>query len=79
MNEKSKQFIGLLSKMSFDVYIWHYPLMALEQLLLNILGTTLCRSYLSMVMFTLVVWVFAYLLYRYIETPINKTIRKEVS
>lgn len=79
ISEKAEKLMELLSKMSFEVYIWHYPMMALEQMLLKISGYEFCRSYLTMIVFALVVWLLAYPLYKYIEVPINRTIRKKIS
>ena len=79
ITDKAEQFIALLGKMSFEVYIWHYPLMALEQMVLRVSGYEVYRSYLSMLTFTLMVWLIAYPIYRYVEVPINRTIRKYLS
>ena len=77
-SEKAEKLTGLLSKMSFEVYIWHYPLMALEQMISRVTGFGPYRSYWSMAAFALTVWLLAYPLYRYVETPVNRMIGKKI-
>lgn len=68
--------IRLGGKLSFEVYVWHYPLMAFEQMVLRLTDGSLTRTYLTMVLFSAAVWILAILLYRFVETPIDRKIRE---
>lgn len=75
-NEKSNQIIGMLSKVSFEVYIWHYPVMAFVQMLSRTAGFEVIRTYITMAIFVVCVWLFGWLMFKFIETPINRWVRK---
>ena len=79
ISEGKEKVLELLGKMSFEVYIWHYPVMALEQMFLRVSGFEVQRSYLSMAIFMLMVWLLAYPLYRYVEVPINIMVKEKLS
>ena len=64
------------SRVSFEVFIWHSPLMDAENILLSSLSLpSPQRSYLSMFIFTFFVWLWAWIIYRYLEIPINKFLK----
>ncbi|SEH64645.1 Peptidoglycan/LPS O-acetylase OafA/YrhL, contains acyltransferase and SGNH-hydrolase domains [Ruminococcus flavefaciens] len=75
--EKYKSTITVCGKVSFEVYIWHYPLMATEQMISRISGIEVERCFMTMFLFLLVIWILAYLLYRFVETPINTLIKRK--
>lgn len=63
--------------MSFEVYIWHYPFMAVEQMFTRISGMEFERGYITMFVFMLIKWIIAYPLYRFVETPMNRKIKEK--
>lgn len=77
-NEAVQRMISQMGKMSFDVYIWHYPLMAFERMLMRVFNFEFERTYLLMTGFTLIIWLLAWPLHRFVERPINKMIRKRI-
>lgn len=77
INDTTRNIISTSGKVSFELYIWHYPLMAVEQMIMRISGFEIERSYLSMTAFVIVAWILAYLLFRYVEKPINQLIREK--
>lgn len=68
--------IRTLGSVSFDVYVWHYPLMALEMLILDTTNSEISRSYLTMALFAVLTWLFAWVIHQYIEGPISRWIGK---
>ena len=77
-NQAVHRTANQLSRISFEVYIWHYPLMALEQMIARVWGFEVKRTYFSMLSFTLLIWLLAWPLYKYVERPINEMIRKRI-
>ncbi|MBR3644972.1 MAG: acyltransferase, partial [Lachnospiraceae bacterium] len=67
------RIITTLGRVSFEVFIWHYPFIAFEKLILKISGVgDIFRSYWTMFTFTLIVWIISSLLYHYLEKPLQK-------
>lgn len=73
-----KVIVNLLGQMSFGVFVWHYPFMALENMIVRISGFEFCRTYFSMSVFTCAIWIIAYPLYRYVEQPINRLVKRYI-
>ena len=65
-----------LGKITFDVLVWHYPLMALEKAVIRLTGLELNRTYLTMAGFTIITWVVSWLIWFYVELPISQATRK---
>ena len=62
--------ISLLGRISFEVFVWHYPLIALEKLVIKLFSLkSFSRSYWTMLLFTLSTWLISTLIYRFIEQP----------
>ena len=72
------KFIGTLSKISFDVYIWHNPLFLVLYIIIayNNWSTSFLFSYKSMFIYTIVAFGIGVLSYYMIEMPIRKKILK---
>lgn len=70
--------ISVCGKASFEVFLWHYPLMATEQMIQRLTGIEISRSYLTMIVFTAAVWILACMMYRFVEKPIQDTIRRRL-
>ena len=64
-----------LGKISFDVFVWHYPLIALERLILELLHFTPNRNHFTMLLFGAFVWAFSWLMYSFAEKPLTNWIR----
>lgn len=71
------KIIQNVGKISFEVYVWHSPFLAATRLLMNVFGFTIDHSYLTMLLFTAIVWGFAILLWKFVETPINRFIKSK--
>ena len=77
-NTQFEKTISLLGKVSFEVYLWHYPLMAVEQMFNRVSGFKFTKSYLTMAVFTVFIWCFGWMMYEFIEKPVNRLVRKEI-
>jgi len=61
------------AQVSFEVFIWHAPLIFFEKMIMRILEIpNFDRTYTSMIIFTAGVWLFSWIMYNFIEMPINK-------
>ena len=67
--------ISLFGAVSFEVYIWHSPLMDLEKLILGSTGLSIVRSYWTMLGFAVTVWIIGFIFYMILEKPINKGLK----
>ena len=66
---------NLMGKTSFELFIWHYPMTALLQLVFHIVGIDSFRhSYLTMLVFTAAVQLWAWFIYTQLEIRIAKTL-----
>ncbi len=75
-HNKLKRVLELLGDVSFEVLVWHYPFMALEQAIIRITGREINRSNYTMIGFTILTWIICWFIYVYIERPINNILRK---
>ena len=75
INSKIRSVFKCLCGVSFEVYIWHYPLMATVQLIFKETGRSLDHTYLTLIVFSIIVWIISFFIYRFLEQPINKLIR----
>lgn len=71
------EWIRLLGKTTFEVYLWHYPLMATEQMITRITTLEIRRTYLTMVAFTILVWLLSIGMYKLVETPVYRRFSRE--
>ena len=71
------EWIRLFGKTTFEVYLWHYPLMATEQMITRITGLEIPRTYLTMLAFTILVWLLSIGMFKWVEMPINRRLNKE--
>ena len=61
------------AQVSFEVFIWHSPLMAFEKMIIRIFELPhFERTYASMIIFTIGVWLFSWIMYKFVEKPINR-------
>jgi len=73
---KEVPIISKAGKVSFEVYVWHYPLMVLTQLVCDILAIQIQHSYFSMLLFLIFVWIVGWMTERFVEKPINRMVRR---
>ena len=65
------KFINIVGAISFEVYLWHGPLLKLVLLICDAVGYRIEHSYLSMIVFSLLVWGVATLIYHFFERPVG--------
>jgi len=75
---KEVLLISKAGKVSFEIYIWHYPLMVLLELACAVLDIQIHHSFFTMTLFLLVSWMVAFWVEKYIERPINRIVRRFV-
>lgn len=63
---------------SFEVYLWHIPLIRLGILIMDLCGISVEHSYLTMVLFTAVVECAAVIVYKYFEVPLTRTLNAKL-
>lgn len=68
--------VSRLGDISFELYVIHYPLMVLLQLVLILTGYTLQHSYTTMVLFLIFAWVISGLMWKYIDLPIRNKVKE---
>lgn len=73
----NREFIGKLGQISFDVYLWHVPLLMLMFIVIKIFNLNInLSSYFSMACFVIICFIFGALSHFFIELPCNKIIKK---
>ena len=71
-------FWGLLGKVSFEVYLWHYPVFAvLQSLMANQVLSFDVHSFKTMYLFVAIVEIVAFFAYFFIEKPLSKLVDRE--
>ena len=75
---KSKIF-SLLGSVSFEMYLWHVPAIYSLVLARKVLGINQVFSRAEMLIFTLVIFTFASLLYKFIEIPLTKKLKARLN
>lgn len=73
---KGNDIITKASDISFDVYVWHYPLMVFVQLVCAILKLNIKHTYFTMLLFLILSWDISFVSWRYIDVPIRNRLRK---
>lgn len=68
--------VSRLGDISFELYVIHYPLMVLLQLVQILTGYTLQHSYTTMVLFLIFAWVISGLMWKYIDLPIRNKVKE---
>lgn len=68
----------ILSKSSYNVYIWHVPLLVFMYIFIKICNVSINFSPIIMIIFTVICEIFGLISYYLIEKPINKSIDKKV-
>lgn len=75
-----RKWIGLLGRISFDVYIWHWPFFILLDILMKSFHWNLALGNpWTMIGYTIFCYIFGTFSYFCIEMPINRYINKKVS
>lgn len=72
----SSKAVRAFGKISFEAYLWHRPLLALFQIIIYATNWNMTHSYLSMAVFAVIVYVFAYFAYQKLEQPISRRLAK---
>ena len=69
---------GTVSAISFEVYLWHLPLMLLMYFMMGLFSWNPDFSNLAfMLIFTLISWIWATLMYFFVERPITNLLTKK--
>lgn len=68
--------IVLLSGASFEVYLWHVPMYGLYMFGVDLLNISISHTYLTMLLFGLLVECFAIVFFKYFETPVVQKLNK---
>lgn len=68
--------ISKLGDISFELYIIHYPLMVLLQLILSITGFLCDNSYFTMLLFLICSWYIAWLMWKFLDLPMRIRIKE---
>lgn len=75
LNIEIPKAISQLGDISFEVYVFHYPLMVLIQLISEITGFYISHSYLIMILFLVFVWIVAWLMWKLLDLPLRRKMR----
>ena len=74
-----KKWIGTLSEISFDVYIWHSVFLVVMHIVMIKFNLSINHSYLTMTMFAVLMYIVGTISYYCIEKPINKALKKYIN
>lgn len=74
--DKQNAVIRSVGKISFEVYVWHVPFLALAKLLMNVIGLSFEHSFWTMLAFALIVWGVSIPLWRFVERPLGRLIKR---
>ncbi len=75
----NRKIFGILGRVSYEMYLWHSPIMAIFAVLIYLINYHPNYTYCSMILFTVLVFIVSVWMYYRIEIPITKWINKEVS
>lgn len=76
LNIEVPKAVSQLGDISFEVYVFHYPLMVLIQLISEITGFYISHSYLTMILFLVFVWIVAWLMWKLLDLPLRRKTRE---
>lgn len=76
LNIEVPKTVSQLGDISFEVYVFHYPLMVLIQLISEITGFYISHSYLTMILFLVFVWIVAWLMWKLLDLPLRRKMRE---
>lgn len=76
-NTKSKA-IKYAGGISFEVYLWHVPLLGIFTLILDTNELILEHTYITMLLFCAVAWIWGTFIYFAIEKPLGKLLQKKI-
>lgn len=68
------KLVRLLGKSSFEVYVWHYPCILLVKMIAAYLSIEMQHTYVTMILFTLLVEIVAIFIYKFAEVPLTRCI-----
>lgn len=73
-----QKWIGILGAASFDVYIWHEPLTALRNLLIQQFSLEWdIKKVSAMILFGVIAWIFGVFSYFILEKPLGKYLKRK--
>lgn len=75
VKQLSGQWIQKWGGISFEAYLWHIPLHHCMVLICRLFNYDLRHTYITMIIFTIIVWLFARLLYLNLEVYISNNIK----
>ena len=61
-----------LGKLSYEMYVWHFPLLILMSILLYVTKFPIVHGYKSMAVFEIVVVAFAVIVCKFVEPPLDR-------
>lgn len=74
--EKAGRVFGFFAMISFEAFLWHQPLIFFEQMLTRLTGFAIPHSDFTMLLFCAAVWALAWVMYTYVEVPLNRWVRR---
>ena len=68
---------GKLGNITYDVYVWHGPMIVLNGIIAHLTPEILIPIYVTESVFVLFMFLFGALMYRLVDVPLNKLMKKE--
>ena len=68
--------ITKLGEISFEVYLWHVPIMAILNLIIDVTKIEISYSYLVMLCLCLFIWIWSTMIYYIVQNPLSKILKK---
>lgn len=69
---------GIFSGISFEMYLWHSPIMVISSIIVYITAYQPNYTYVSMILFTILVFVISTILYFLVEIPVTQWLKKKM-
>ncbi len=64
-------YLKKLGAISFEVYLWHYPVMAFFAFVIKLIGVDCPHTIFVMILLCVVVWIWGYFVYKFFEIPVR--------
>ena len=68
---------GKLGNITYDVYVWHGPMIVLQGIIAHLTPEILIPIYVTESVFVIFMFLFGALMYRLVDKPLNKLMKKE--
>lgn len=74
----NRKIFGILGRISFEMYLWHVPIMVVSAILAFLMDYQPNYTYCSMIVFTILVFAISALLYFVMEVPVTRWVKEKV-